>query len=399
MVGIVPLRCLTTRAGMSPWRHLGGLSGGALEAPPVRACRTRHHEAHESSPENAGQPARRLWAEPPNRRPVRPTQQGNVAAAIPALPTSNRPLTGSCSRPITMRRPPEPASAEPSLSRSFRACPAHGAASARPGRAGPPKGPMEQHRDEQIDCADCSASFVFSAAEAAVFAERGLAAPKRCKNCRRARKERAASGPRPYLGARPAGEGRWNGASASRGAGSQGARYGAPPRRYTGDVNEYRSPMQDAFSGSPYGMTPRAAAPWQGSGEYRTPMPDGLRPLQRPRPARDDGNRRTREAFPAPNPGLLRSHSGGPAGHDGGSARPSDRQRPQTPGGSTPRPALGPKPDGGSPPRPPARRRPQAEMSAITCDACGAQAEVPFKPAEGREVFCPACYRARRPAT
>jgi CxxC-x17-CxxC domain-containing protein len=38
-------------------------------------------------------------------------------------------------------------------------------------------------------------------------------------------------------------------------------------------------------------------------------------------------------------------------------------------------------------------------MFAITCDACGAKAEVPFKPADGREVFCPTCYRARRPST
>src|SRR5690242_20861755 len=51
------------------------------------------------------------------------------------------------------------------------------------------KGPMEQYRDEHIACANCGASFLFSAGEAAVFAERSLAAPKRCKECRRARSE------------------------------------------------------------------------------------------------------------------------------------------------------------------------------------------------------------------
>jgi CxxC-x17-CxxC domain-containing protein len=36
-------------------------------------------------------------------------------------------------------------------------------------------------------------------------------------------------------------------------------------------------------------------------------------------------------------------------------------------------------------------------MFSITCSSCGAGAEVPFKPSEGREVFCQACYRARKP--
>jgi CxxC-x17-CxxC domain-containing protein len=37
-------------------------------------------------------------------------------------------------------------------------------------------------------------------------------------------------------------------------------------------------------------------------------------------------------------------------------------------------------------------------MFSITCNACGAESQVPFKPDEGREVFCQACYRARKPA-
>jgi CxxC-x17-CxxC domain-containing protein len=38
-------------------------------------------------------------------------------------------------------------------------------------------------------------------------------------------------------------------------------------------------------------------------------------------------------------------------------------------------------------------------MFSIHCNACGVEAQVPFKPAEGREVFCPTCYRARRAAS
>jgi len=209
---------------------------------------------------------------------------------------------------------------------------------------------MEQHRDEHIQCADCGASFIFSAAEAAVFAERALAAPRRCKDCRRLRKERAASeaqagGRRPGFSPNAAPP------AMHPSARPQAGRYGAPPpRRYTGDVNEYRSPMADSFTASPHGMNARG-------GEYRTPMTEG------PRPPRVGRPRLT--GFPTPQARTSHGNAAVVA------TPPSAKSE---------------------------RRRPQAEMSAITCDSCGAQAEVPFKPAEGREVFCPTCYRARRPA-
>jgi CxxC-x17-CxxC domain-containing protein len=109
--------------------------------------------------------------------------------------------------------------------------------------------------------------------------------------------------------------------------------------RYTGDVNEYRSPMQDAYSGT--------AGGWS--------VPSHFRSRGGP-PLRDDGNYRA------------------PSFH--GERRPA---APRTP------PAE---------PRAP-RNRP---MFAITCGSCGAAGEVPFKPVEGRDVFCQACYRARKPA-
>ena len=37
------------------------------------------------------------------------------------------------------------------------------------------------------------------------------------------------------------------------------------------------------------------------------------------------------------------------------------------------------------------RRRP--EMHEVTCDKCGKQCEVPFKPTEGKPVFCSDCFR------
>jgi CxxC-x17-CxxC domain-containing protein len=33
----------------------------------------------------------------------------------------------------------------------------------------------------------------------------------------------------------------------------------------------------------------------------------------------------------------------------------------------------------------------------IVCSECGAEAEVPFKPAEGRPVYCRECYQKHRP--
>jgi CxxC-x17-CxxC domain-containing protein len=46
----------------------------------------------------------------------------------------------------------------------------------------------------------------------------------------------------------------------------------------------------------------------------------------------------------------------------------------------------------------PARARPERPRYDITCAECGTPAQVPFKPLEGRQVFCQPCYRARKGA-
>ncbi|MBI2103201.1 DNA-directed RNA polymerase [Candidatus Woesearchaeota archaeon] len=38
------------------------------------------------------------------------------------------------------------------------------------------------------------------------------------------------------------------------------------------------------------------------------------------------------------------------------------------------------------------------EMHKATCSECGNECEVPFKPTEGKPVFCRDCYRKRKPA-
>lgn len=41
--------------------------------------------------------------------------------------------------------------------------------------------------------------------------------------------------------------------------------------------------------------------------------------------------------------------------------------------------------------------RPPRESFEATCAECGASTTVPFKPTEGRPVYCRDCYRSRRP--
>jgi CxxC-x17-CxxC domain-containing protein len=37
------------------------------------------------------------------------------------------------------------------------------------------------------------------------------------------------------------------------------------------------------------------------------------------------------------------------------------------------------------------------EMSDVTCSDCGCQTQVPFKPTEGRPVYCKDCYAKHKP--
>jgi CxxC-x17-CxxC domain-containing protein len=37
------------------------------------------------------------------------------------------------------------------------------------------------------------------------------------------------------------------------------------------------------------------------------------------------------------------------------------------------------------------------EMHKVTCSDCGKECEVPFKPTEGRPVYCQECYAKHRP--
>jgi hypothetical protein len=43
---------------------------------------------------------------------------------------------------------------------------------------------MPEYEDKELDCADCKASFTWTAGEQAFFAEKNFTPPKRCKPCR-----------------------------------------------------------------------------------------------------------------------------------------------------------------------------------------------------------------------
>lgn len=170
---------------------------------------------------------------------------------------------------------------------------------------------MLPNHDETIVCPDCGEAFLFTAAEAAFYVQKNLAAPpKRCKACRAARKERAgeARGPTDARGARRP--------------------------RTTGDVNEYRSPMQDGGWSPPRGATrgPKPRVP----GDREAALPD------EPGQTGSAGDRRAEPVAP--------------------------------------------------------KARAHGAMFDVTCCTCGAKTQVPFRPVEGRDVFCQPCYRARKPA-
>ena len=38
----------------------------------------------------------------------------------------------------------------------------------------------------------------------------------------------------------------------------------------------------------------------------------------------------------------------------------------------------------------------EREMHKATCSECGAECEVPFKPTEGKPVFCRECYQKHK---
>jgi DNA replicative helicase MCM subunit Mcm2 (Cdc46/Mcm family) len=49
---------------------------------------------------------------------------------------------------------------------------------------------LSSHYDQHLTCADCGHDFVWTAKDQEFFREKGYQQPKRCKECRQAKKER-----------------------------------------------------------------------------------------------------------------------------------------------------------------------------------------------------------------
>jgi hypothetical protein len=48
---------------------------------------------------------------------------------------------------------------------------------------------VSAYQDKELICADCRGKFLWSAKDQEFFAEKGFSEPKRCKDCRQAKKE------------------------------------------------------------------------------------------------------------------------------------------------------------------------------------------------------------------
>ena len=54
---------------------------------------------------------------------------------------------------------------------------------------------MSEYNDQQLTCADCKRDFTWTAGEQEFFQEKGFTnPPKRCKECRQAKKEQRGGG-------------------------------------------------------------------------------------------------------------------------------------------------------------------------------------------------------------
>jgi CxxC-x17-CxxC domain-containing protein len=281
--------------------------------------------------------------------------------------------------------------------------------------------------DQEITCAECGSPFLFREAEQQFYAERGLAAPpKRCKPCRQARKAQAEGAGGGGRDARPEQRGgdrgapRFNDRGAPGGKGPNGrpafrsasGGFGAPPRAGFGN-----GPRQGSFNGPARGDAggfngggPRGerggfngpsrgdaggfqgAAPRSDGAGFAAPRGDrggfgAPRGEREPRPNRFNG--------PSRDAAAPRASAWGTRPTDGGHRPPraprrdDDRARATAADTATEAP-----PERLSP-----RGRPERPKFDITCAECGTQSKVPFKPLEGRQVFCQPCYKARKGTT
>ncbi len=272
---------------------------------------------------------------------------------------------------------------------------------------------MDQSGGEHIVCSDCGSDFLFTSTEQQFYEEKGLSwPPKRCKPCRAARKTGDVRGRAPGRDAPRGGGGNdrggndrggndrggFRGPSSYGGGGAAGGGAGGGGRPREGG---FGPPREGGFRGPPrdggFGGPPR-------EGGFRGPPRDGgfggpPREGGFGGPPREGGFRAgpPRDAgFRGPPReggfGPPRGRSDGYGAPRGAAAAPGPRDFRRDAGPAAARPRFQGPPAGDAEPRAP-RTRPRFD---ITCQTCGTAATVPFKPLPGRDIFCPACYRARK---
>jgi CxxC-x17-CxxC domain-containing protein len=209
--------------------------------------------------------------------------------------------------------------------------------------------------DSQIRCSDCGELFLFSEQEQAFFAEKGLnTAPKRCKPCRQARKSTDRGSLRSNDGGqRPSGGGGFG--DRSRGAPSGGSFPRGASSTPRGGEGGWRP-----RNAGPVAAGPQQAHPASTGG----PRAGGWKTPHAPQTAQAGAPRARERTFAGASPAHAPPREPPPA-----AAKPAARER-----------AAKPKFD-------------------ITCAECGAPSQVPFKPLEGRQVYCQPCYRLRKIAS
>lgn len=172
-------------------------------------------------------------------------------------------------------------------------------------------------------------------------------------------------------------------------------RASAPGR--TGSPDEYRSPMSSGRTRSieePRSLEPGPTAAPAETAELEDP--DDLGPM--PSDSGDPDAYRSPMATGRAYGGEHRGPMHGGRGRRAGEYRSPMASGRAGKGGEYRSPMKAGRPADTRDARPPQRPRPAQKrpMFAITCATCGKAAEVPFKPAEGREVHCQDCFRAKK---
>lgn len=220
--------------------------------------------------------------------------------------------------------------------------------------------------DQELTCADCGEQFLFTAADQAYFAQRNFTSPpRRCKNCRAARRKNRRRGGR------------------------------------SGRTREYRSPAfrEEKRRKGAY-RSPAFRERQKGEGVYRSPafrdqsedVSDIYRsPAFRDRETEEETYRAPAFQPPAEDVEQPQMTAESETEHDLEQGPPPGYREPTSPHEMYRSPAFA-----DTDPSMYGRGYRRRAMHEIVCAKCGQKAKVPFKPRKDRAVYCKDCYGNKR---